>query len=57
VRAPGHGHEVFGADAVALDALGIDLRVALGDERYEQALSDGARLDAASAVEHALRSL
>jgi hypothetical protein len=57
VRAPGHGHEVFGADAVALDALGVELRAALGDDAFERAFAEGARLDAAAAVEHALRSL
>ena len=57
IRATAAGHRLFGADAEALDALGEQLRDALGDEAYEEARRQGAVLDGDAAVEHALRAL
>lgn len=57
VRSTHAGHRIFGADAVTLDELGARLRAALGDEAYIAARQQGAVLDGAAAVEHALRAL
>jgi predicted ATPase/DNA-binding SARP family transcriptional activator len=57
VRATGAGHRIFGADEVVLAELGARLCAALGEEAYDAALREGARLDGDAAVEHALRSL
>jgi hypothetical protein len=57
VRATTAGHRIFGADEVALADLGQRLRSELGDEGYEAAVREGARLDGDAAVEHALEAL
>jgi hypothetical protein len=57
VRHTQAGHRIFGADEVALTALGTALRAELGDDAYEAARREGAALDGDAAVEHALRSL
>ena len=57
VRSPGVGHRIFGADETALGELGDQLRDALGDAAYAEALAEGAVLDGEAAVEHALRAL
>jgi hypothetical protein len=57
IQATSAGHRIFGADAVALTELGAQLRDELGDEDYEIALSEGARLDGGAVVEHTLRVL
>jgi predicted ATPase len=57
VRATAAGHRIFGADEVALAELSTRLREVLGEESYEAARREGARLDGDAAVEHALRSL
>jgi len=57
VRHTESGHRIFGADEVALAALGAALRSELGDDDYEAARREGAALDGDAAVEHALRSL
>ena len=51
------GHRLFGDDALAIAALGEELRDHLGAGRYDAALRVGASLDGDAAVEHALRSL
>jgi predicted ATPase/DNA-binding SARP family transcriptional activator len=57
VRATAAGHRIFGADERALHEIGTRLRTALGDDAYELARREGARLDGEAAAEHALRSL
>ena len=57
VRATPFGHRIFGADAAALNELGAQLRIVLGDEAYEAARREGAGLDGDAAVEHALQAL
>jgi hypothetical protein len=57
VRATAAGHRIFGADERALAELGARLQAALGDEAYETARREGARLDGDAAVEHALAAL
>lgn len=57
VRATGAGHRIFGADEIALNELRVQLRTALGDDEYDRAQREGARLDGDAAVEHALRVL
>jgi hypothetical protein len=57
VRHTEAGHRIFGADEVALTALGAALRAELGDAAYDAARREGAALDGDAAVEHALRSL
>jgi predicted ATPase/DNA-binding SARP family transcriptional activator len=57
VRSPGAGHRIFGSDETALGELGEQLRDALGDAAYADALAEGAVLDGEAAVEHALRAL
>jgi tetratricopeptide (TPR) repeat protein len=57
VRATRAGHEIFGADEVALAALGSRLRGHLGDETYDQARAEGAELDGDAAAELALAAL
>ena len=57
IQATSAGHRIFGADEVALTELGTQLREELGDERFEDALRDGAALDSGAVVEHTLRSL
>jgi hypothetical protein len=57
IQATSAGHRIFGADEVALSELGTHLRAELGDERFEDAVRDGAALDSAAVVEHTLRSL
>jgi predicted ATPase/DNA-binding SARP family transcriptional activator len=57
VRATESGHRIFGADEIALAALAAKLRDQLGESVYDEAVGDGARLDGAGAVAHALRAL
>jgi predicted ATPase len=57
VRASSSGHRIFGADEIALNELGAQLRDVLGDRTYEAASERGAVLDGDAAVEHALRAL
>lgn len=57
VRATTAGHRIFGADEVALAALGERLVSALGREAYEAARAAGGELDGEAAVELALRAL
>ena len=57
VRATESGHRIFGADEVALTHLAIELERRLGASDYAEALGDGAALDGAGAVAHALRAL
>jgi predicted ATPase/DNA-binding SARP family transcriptional activator len=57
VSATAAGHRIFGADEAALAELRGTLREALGDDTYEMALSEGARLDGEAAIELALRAL
>jgi predicted ATPase/DNA-binding SARP family transcriptional activator len=57
VRSTSAGHRIFGADEVALAELGSRLRAELGADAYEEARRQGAVLDGAAAVEHALRAL
>jgi hypothetical protein len=51
------GNRVFGADAVALDALEARLRGALGDESFERAAAPGQGMDGVAAAAEALRAL
>jgi hypothetical protein len=57
VRSTVAGHRIFGTDQVALAELTNRLRAELGATAYEAARAQGAVLDGAAAVEHALRSL
>jgi len=57
VRATRSGHQIFGADEVALTELGEELEQRLGAFDYAAAISDGAALDGAGAAAHALRAL
>jgi hypothetical protein len=57
VRTTTAGHRVFGADDVALTELASRLREVLGGDGYEAAYREGAVLDGAAAVEHALCAL
>lgn len=57
VRATSGGHSIFGADEVALAAIGAELRRTLGDAAYDAARTEGAALDGGLAVEHALDAL
>jgi hypothetical protein len=57
VRSTSAGHRIFGADEVTLAELGTRLRAELGADAYEEARRQGAVLDGAAAVEHALRAL
>jgi predicted ATPase len=57
VRSTASGHRIFGADELALGAIGARLREALGSEAYDTARRDGAALDGHAAVELALAAL
>jgi predicted ATPase/DNA-binding SARP family transcriptional activator len=57
VLATSEGHSIFGADELAMRALELELRAALGDDEYELARAEGSLLDGDAAVEHALGSL
>lgn len=57
VRSADGGHQIFGADEVALLEVGARLRTALGDAAYEAARRAGSELDGNGAAELALRSL
>jgi hypothetical protein len=57
VRFAVDGAEIFGADEVILREVGERLRAALGDEAYDAARREGARLDGTAAAEFALHSL
>jgi len=57
VRATESGHRIFGADERALAGLGNELEQRLGASAYAAAIGDGATLDGAGAVAHALRAL
>jgi hypothetical protein len=57
VRTTESGHRIFGADALALATLGGELEQRLGAVDYATALGEGAALDGAGAVAHALRAL
>ncbi len=57
VRSTDEGHAIFGADEVALTELSEQLGERLGRDACDAAMREGARLDGAATVEHALRSL
>ncbi|HUF97489.1 MAG TPA: hypothetical protein VMM60_05115, partial [Ilumatobacter sp.] len=57
VRSTSGGHSIFGADEVALAAVGAELRERMGTAAYESARLEGGVLDGNHAVEHALQAL
>jgi predicted ATPase/DNA-binding SARP family transcriptional activator len=57
VLATSSGHRIFGDDEKALADLVQHLRGELGEQAFEAARAEGARLDGDAAVEHAVRSL
>jgi tetratricopeptide (TPR) repeat protein len=57
VFATDEGHDIYGDDAVALQALQDRLRATLGAEAHRSLLAEGAELDGDAAVELVLRSL